>query len=299
MNPPVQNPRERGHFDEAKMLVHSNITSIGTAMPHRELLTESMRLTLQTPAVDEREMVRHYTLSTEDLALIKRRRGDPNRLGFALVLCYLRFPGRVLQQGEQPPSALCSFIAEQLGVEAALFDDYAGRDQTRREHVLEIETALGFRPLTHALYREFAAWLLPTALATDHGPTLVATLLEELRTRRIVCPPLAAIERLAGSVRARAQRQLWRRLADGLTYQQRQSLDQLLEVRSGFPNPIYDLITCRESGSIEPPITALDPLPCLKLRFVSSPLQRARKFLKERSQFARWEPRCANLDCLK
>ena len=52
-------------------------------------------------------------------------------------------------------------------------------------------------------------------------------------TRRIVCPPLAAIERLAGSVRARAQRQLWRRLADGLTDQQRQSLDQLLEVRVG------------------------------------------------------------------
>jgi hypothetical protein len=61
----------------------------------------------------------------------------------------------------------------------------------------------------------------------------VATLIEELRTRRIVCPPLPAIERLAGSVRARAQRQLWRRLSDGLTDQQCQSLDQLLEIRVG------------------------------------------------------------------
>ena len=202
-------------------------------MPHRELLTESQRLSLHTPVTDERGMVRHYTLSSEDLALINRRRGDPNRLGFALMLCYLRFPGRILQQGEQPPAALCAFVAEQLGLDAAHFGDYAERDQTRREHVLEIETALGLRPLTRALYRELAAWLLPTALATDHGPTLVATLLEELRTRRIVCPPLAVIERLAGSVRARAQRQLWRRLADGLTDQQRQSLDQLLEVRAG------------------------------------------------------------------
>ena len=71
-------------------------------MPHRELLTESQRLSLQAPASDERGMVRHYTLSSEDLALINRRRGDPNRLGFALMLCYLRFPGRILQQGEQP-----------------------------------------------------------------------------------------------------------------------------------------------------------------------------------------------------
>ena len=47
----------------------------------------------------------------------------------------------------------------------------------------------------------------------------MTTLLEELRARRIVCPSLPAIERLAGSVRARAQRQLWRRLAEGLTDQ--------------------------------------------------------------------------------
>jgi hypothetical protein len=32
-------------------------------MPHRELLTESQRLSLQAPASDERGMVRHYTLS--------------------------------------------------------------------------------------------------------------------------------------------------------------------------------------------------------------------------------------------
>ncbi len=51
--------------------------------------------------------------------------------------------------------------------------------------------------------------------------------------RRIVCPPLPVIERLGGSVRARAQRQLWRWLADGLTDRQRQGLDQLLEVRVG------------------------------------------------------------------
>ena len=217
----------------AKALVHSNYTSTGTTLPHRELLTESQRLSLQTPASDERGRVRHYTLSSEDLALINRRRGDPNRLGCALILCSLRFPGRILQQGEQPPAALCAFVAEQLSLAATQFGDYAKRDQTRREHVLEIENALGLRPLTRGLYRELAAGLLPTALATDQGPTLVATLLEELRARRIVCPPLAAIERRAGSVRARKQRQLWRQLADELTDQQRQSLDQLLEVRVG------------------------------------------------------------------
>jgi hypothetical protein len=202
-------------------------------MPFQGLLTEPQRLAFNAPATDERGMVRHYTLIPEDLVLINRRRGDPNRLGFALMLCFLRFPGRILQQGEQPPAALCAFVAEQLGLDPSQFGDYGERDQTRRKHVLEIQTTLGLRPLTHSMYREIAAWLLPTALATDDGPTLVATVLEELRTRRIVCPPLPTIERLGGTVRARARRQLWGRLTDGLTDQQRRGLDQLLEVRSG------------------------------------------------------------------
>ena len=154
----------------------------------------------------------------------------------------------------------------------------------------------GFAHCPAGLYRELAAWLLPTALATDHGPTLVATLLEELRARRIVCPPLAAIERLAGSVRARKQRQLWRQLADELTDQQRQSLDQLLEVRVGggqstlawlrqtayaattgnFPKLIERLSLVRALG-IEPERATRvhqnyrSRLACFKFRFVSSP----------------------------
>src|ERR1700730_6307669 len=75
----------------------------------------------------------------------------------------------------------------------------AERDQTRREHVLEIETALGLRPLTRVLYRELAAWLLPTALATDHGPTLVTTLLEET-ARASHRLPIAAGHRTASGL---------------------------------------------------------------------------------------------------
>ena len=39
-------------------------------MPRRELLTEPQRLSFTEPAIEEREIVRHYTLSAEDLALI-------------------------------------------------------------------------------------------------------------------------------------------------------------------------------------------------------------------------------------
>ena len=74
-------------------------------MPRHALLTEQQRVAFAAPATEERTMVRHYTLTSEDLLLIAQRRGDQNRLGFAVLLCYLRFPGRVLAPGEEPPPA--------------------------------------------------------------------------------------------------------------------------------------------------------------------------------------------------
>ena len=202
-------------------------------MPRRELLTEPQRLAFMEPVTDERGIVRHYTLDAEDLALIDRRRGDANRLGFAVLLCYLRFPGRTLRQGEAPPVAMLAFVAEQLALDPARFADYAERDQTRRAHLAEIQTTFGYRPFTRGRYRELAASLLPTALATETGATLVAMALDALRTQRIMVPPLPTLERLCGEVRARAHRQLWRTLTAGLTDAQLTALDQLLTVRAG------------------------------------------------------------------
>jgi len=98
------------------------------------------------------------------------------------------------------------------------------------------------------MYREVAAWLLPTALATDHGPTLVTAVLEELRARHIVCPPLRAIERpggpaarrLGGSVRARAQRQLWRQLTGILPHRLWCALSSGMALSSTSPLAILE-----------------------------------------------------------
>jgi hypothetical protein len=60
----------------------------------RQQLTEAQITALFDPPTDQRELVRHYTLSAADLAAIRRCRVDHNRLGHALILCYLRYPER-------------------------------------------------------------------------------------------------------------------------------------------------------------------------------------------------------------
>jgi TnpA family transposase len=72
----------------------SNIESDRKRNMHarRVTLTDRQRDALLRLPVDQGELLRHYTLSDEDLGHIRQRRRAHNRFGFALQLCVLRFP---------------------------------------------------------------------------------------------------------------------------------------------------------------------------------------------------------------
>ena len=104
-------------------------------MAHRTVLTDRQRAAMfDLPAV-EAAMLHHYTLSDDDLEIIRARRRPHNRFGFALQLCALRYPGRLLGPGEVIPLAVSRFIAAQLGLKPDDLADYAMREETRREHL--------------------------------------------------------------------------------------------------------------------------------------------------------------------
>jgi hypothetical protein len=69
-------------------------------MARRRLLNAEAWNRLLMPPIEERDMVRHFTLSREDLALIRSSRTEATQLGFGMLLLYLRCPGRVLAAGE-------------------------------------------------------------------------------------------------------------------------------------------------------------------------------------------------------
>lgn len=93
--------------------------------------------------MEQRELVRHYTLSDTDLAAIRRCRGDHNRLGYALMLCYLRFRGRALRAGERPPAPLLMFVADQIEVLPDCIDEYLATERNRQRHAIECQEQLG------------------------------------------------------------------------------------------------------------------------------------------------------------
>jgi TnpA family transposase len=56
--------------------------------------------------------------------VINQRRGDANRLGFAVLPCSLRYRGRALSAGELPPNAFLTMVARQLGLDAKPWAQY-------------------------------------------------------------------------------------------------------------------------------------------------------------------------------
>ena len=96
-----------------------------------------------------------------------------NRLGFAVQLCLLRYPGQYLGPGDHPPEAMITFVADQVGAPPAAFADYAHRDQTRREHAAELQAALGIRRFGFADWRTCIRVGADAAWATDRGEPTV------------------------------------------------------------------------------------------------------------------------------
>ena len=103
-------------------------------MSRQPLLTATERENLLALPTDESELIRLTTFSDQDIQLINQHRGDASRLGFAIQLCYLRYPGRVLEDGESPPPALLKEVAKHLKVSASQWPQYFQRGTTRREH---------------------------------------------------------------------------------------------------------------------------------------------------------------------
>lgn len=202
-------------------------------MPRRELLSPAQRAEMLALPTDmsEQMLARYYTLSPDDLTLIRQRRRPYNRLGFGVQLAYLRFPGRTWIASEEVSPQILSYIARQLNINPMSIMQYAReREATRFEHLAELQQTCGFRSFTMRAYRELSVWLFPQALATDSGPALVRALIEEMRSRRILMPGITTVEGLGWEVRRRAQRKTFQLLTEGLTDLQRTQLQGLLAV---------------------------------------------------------------------
>jgi len=199
-------------------------------MKKHEILSPQSRTSLFNPPTDAAAIVRHYTFSPEDMALIRQRRRAANRLGFAVNLAYLRLPGRVLGIEETPPADMLAFVAKQITCEPTNFGVYAQRDETRREHLGELQAYLDVRSFRRDDKRAVAHVAIEQANGSDRGDVIVSAMIEYLRERRILLPAAVTLEKIALAARALARKRAYKSLVEGLPPQTITRLEALLIV---------------------------------------------------------------------
>jgi TnpA family transposase len=200
-------------------------------MPRRLSLSASEQTSLFALPESEEDLIRYYSFNESDLSLIRQRRGDANRLGFAVQLCLLRYPGYALSNDTILTEPVIEWIARSICVEADTWANYGKRDETRREHFQELKAYLGLSLFGLSDFCFLIESLTEIAIQTDKGLTLATHTLETLRQRQIILPPFAVIERVCAAAITRANRRIYRSLVTPLTKYHQQRLDNLLKVK--------------------------------------------------------------------
>jgi TnpA family transposase len=200
-------------------------------MPRRSILTTAERESLLALPDTEDELIQHYTLSEIDLSLIRQRRGDANRLGIAIQLCLLRFPGQGLLPDAAIPASLLQWVGRQLRTDPVCWPKYAEREETRREHLLQLREYLDMEPFGLAHYRQAVHAATEMAMQTDKGIVLAAGIVDILRHQHIIIPALDVIERVCAEAVTQANRRIYAALSDPLSDTHRHRLDELMKRR--------------------------------------------------------------------
>jgi hypothetical protein len=197
-------------------------------MAQRPLLKADRWAALLGVPQDEETLIRHYTLSRDDLKLVHTKTTLHNQLGLAIQICLMRHLGRAWRQEEALPAALVTFVAEQVDVPLEVLREYPRRGTSRREHAIVAQRHLGFRHAARHDQRTVLTAVIATADATDNGQALAEAIIAAFRERRLLLPGVETLDRLGRAARAIARRRMETALLSGFTSEQLASLDALL-----------------------------------------------------------------------
>ena len=153
-------------------------------------------------------------------------------MGFAVLLSYMRFPGIILEQSQSPPRPMVEFIAEQIHVPVSAWTSYGSREQTRREHLVELKSTFGYKVFTPSRhYKAAFESLHELARQTDKGFVLAMALVSFLRSRQILLPGFTVLDRICARAATQATERIFASLTEQITDDQRRELDKLLAMR--------------------------------------------------------------------
>jgi len=161
------------------------------------LLTVAQRNNLLSlDKLNTEEFKSYFSFSTEDIELINKHRGMPNRMGFGVQLCLVRYPGIPLSDDLEIPRYLLEYIGAQLEIPAVEFKNYGKGKNTLFSHLTEICTYYNYQEFTSTSKNELINILEDAVNENFDELYLIQLSIQELRKQRVLLPDLIEIERL-------------------------------------------------------------------------------------------------------
>jgi integrase len=182
------------------------------------------------------QLARFFHIDDTDHALISQRRGDSNRLGFALQLTTVRFLGTFLPNPIEVPTIVIDHVARQLGIDdVSCLSRYMERKQTRHDHRAEIRDLYGYRDFGEPPWPfRLSRWLFLRAWLGNERPSLLFDLATAwLIERKVLLPGVTTLIRLVSRIRDRTASRLWRRLCALPSAEQQERIEALLNISEG------------------------------------------------------------------
>ncbi len=198
-------------------------------MPRRKILTPRKRDKLLSLPADQAHLMKFYILSEDDLELISKKRRNENKVGFALQLCALRYPGRLLEKRETIPPETLKFITSQIKISSKDVYNYGMRRQTRQEHLEELRLTYGYSMFYGEIVEEIRSWLFEHAINSTSSEALLYDFISECRKRRIILPAISTIERLCADAMVATERYVEAEIVSRLHSNNYMNLDALLD----------------------------------------------------------------------
>lgn len=182
------------------------------------------------PSTDE--LTRYFYLDDADHAVIEGKRGDDNRLGFALQLTTVRFLGTFLEDPLDVPGVVLQTLVRQLRVTNLDQLPHYRNAKQRWEHTGEIRAQYGFQIWAEPTVAfRLARWLFALCwTGTEQLLVLFHRATTWLLAHKVILPGSTTLERFVARLRNRVDDRLWKRLGHGITEEQRISLENLLTV---------------------------------------------------------------------
>lgn len=181
-------------------------------MPRRTVLTERQRFAIYDLPNEQAVLLRHYVLSDHDMEHVNQRRRPENRLGFALQVCALRYPGRLLQPGEEIPNDLLSFVGAQIGLTANDLLKYGNRKQTRYAHASSILELYGFSKFDLGENKQLQDWIQEAAEHAKSNEGLALAIVTKLRQSNVLLPGHSTLERICAKELVSAENRITKKL---------------------------------------------------------------------------------------